>query len=31
MCEHGALAIKDVSGHWHFSLHRDRGLRVGEA
>jgi hypothetical protein len=31
MCDHGALAIKDVSGHWHFSLHKDWGLRVGQA
>ena len=22
MCDHGALAVKDAAGHWHFSLHK---------
>jgi hypothetical protein len=23
MCDHGALAVKDESGHWHHSVHRN--------
>lgn len=22
MCDHGALAVKDTAGRWHFSLHK---------
>ena len=27
MCDHGALAVKDTAGRWHFSFHKRGGDR----